>query len=232
MSEFYLVIEDGRLADYLDNNFNAYTITTKDGRYLCQFDSLIEAHDRDKARRCVESELLFINYLYKFAFDKLISDWLICEIYNDDSLHFFKFISIKSSIEMDITIQAPIVEEESTLDDAFSWLRISDERSAALIVKSLELYLNRDWFNYYKIYELIKEDNMLQEVNAEFGNMMERLTLTANNYTKSGDEGRHIEGYLNDSKKSPKLSAMTLDEANKFIGELIKFWLSYRSSIG
>jgi hypothetical protein len=93
------------------------------------------------------------------------------------------------------------------------------------IAKALTYFQRGDWFNLYKAWEAVRdgvggEKALLDEKRWTDKKTKNRFTQTVNNPNVIGDEARH--GVWKDQ---PPSKPMTIDEAQEFVGRLIRAWV-------
>jgi hypothetical protein len=102
------------------------------------------------------------------------------------------------------------------------WLEEGTDRA---VDDALRYYANEtNWFNLYKVYEVIKNDAEIKGVTLKLltKNNTERFKYSANNANASGDAARHS---LAEFPNKAKLTPLSLGEAENYIDKLLTEWL-------
>jgi hypothetical protein len=103
-------------------------------------------------------------------------------------------------------------------------LRASKKNSN--VQDALKFYRNGNWFNLYKVYELVKDDvNGEKEILSRkwiSKTSLKRFTQMAQSRAGLGDDARHAS-----KKYKPPAKAMSLTEAKTIIGTLLQNWINY-----
>jgi hypothetical protein len=102
---------------------------------------------------------------------------------------------------------------------ADKWLALAARDPDA--AKALSFWAKpHDWATLYKVWEIIRDGEEVQNKGWASGNEITRFTRTANHQEAAGDDARHSR-----LKADPPPNPMTLGEADGFIGRLLRTWL-------
>jgi hypothetical protein len=111
-------------------------------------------------------------------------------------------------------------------DLLIKWLEEGNDLS---VDEALRYYANEvNWFNLYKIYEVIEHDNRSRQVDlAQLRqDKVEDFTYSANNFKASKYDARQSSKKFEKSSSKPtKRTAMSLNDAKSFIDDLLTQWL-------
>ncbi|MGV0595111.1 hypothetical protein [Mycolicibacterium porcinum] len=97
---------------------------------------------------------------------------------------------------------------------------------AARVLRILARNEDLDWYDLYKIHEIIRRDiepDKLDKIGWTTKAQDSAFTVSADRYEVSGDAARHA---VDSRKESPK-NTMTIGEGRAYIGSLITQWLDY-----
>lgn len=128
-------------------------------------------------------------------------------------------MSFKLRMRATLTIKGQNEPMETSVE---KWLKVSKKSEAVRSV--LHYYNNPNWWNLYKIYEVIKEDlgGDAKIRSKQFATKKEisSFTGTANSRLLLGDEARHA-----DSKNQGPQTPINLAEARRWIKNLSQKWI-------
>jgi hypothetical protein len=106
------------------------------------------------------------------------------------------------------------------------WLEEGNDLS---VDEALRYYANEvNWFNLYKIYEVIEHDIRSRQVDLTLlrQDKAEDFTYSANNFKASKYDARHSsKKFEKPSSKPTKRTTMSLNDAKNFIDDLLTQWL-------
>jgi hypothetical protein len=106
------------------------------------------------------------------------------------------------------------------------WLAMKKDRA---VEDAMLYYTNQmNWFNLYKVYEVIEHDVRRDILNKWTQGRAEDFTYSANNARVSGYDARHSSAKY--PKASSKRSSMSLQEAFVFVTDLLLRWLQTKPS--
>jgi hypothetical protein len=92
------------------------------------------------------------------------------------------------------------------------------------VTEALRFYRIGDWINLYKSYEIMRDsiggESKIFQNNWATKKIVGRFTQTAQSYDSIGDEARHAS-----RKYKPHKEPMSINEAQKIIGDLLKKWI-------
>ena len=143
------------------------------------------------------------------------------------------FISFNSKVAVSSSATADVQNADGTVEhrdfekEAFAKAMAALQEHPAVSEVMNFWGKERNWFNLYKIFELIRKDAGGEQKLIKNGlitkSEMSRFTNSANNRKASGDDARH-----GVSHHQPPANPMTLDDGKGFIDRLIREWLELK----
>jgi hypothetical protein len=227
---FYILHRDGECL-YLPSDFPSQNRINRYYWLSSDFDLLTDPQD---VLSYASQQLPLLNSIIKLKYGTRMRTIKIDDIYRIDEQDRL----IKETATMQMT-SGGLVTSESFLQSANSqhpnileaWFAIKNNPK---VYEVMRYYSNNlDWFNLYKVYQIIKRDVGKSEHNGTLPrgtfarwthNRARALDFeqSANDFNRSNFDARHSS---EDSHFVPQATTMSLQEATKFVTSLLIQWL-------
>lgn len=227
------------LEDLTHNKTLEWSIIKKEGRYYLKsttFDSLTDA---DQVRKVATNILSKINGLAKLqitGFQPIEFD-ATARIDESGNYHHFIFASGSINFRSRMSVKGTVLKVDGTVDTSpqQQTTLIESGYSIAMhntnVAEAVRIFgtLKNNWFNLYKIYEIVRDDvgghnNLINTGWAQNKDDISRFTGTAQRSELIGDEARHSR-----MKGSPPSNPMSHSEAQALIRTILVKWISSKS---
>jgi len=136
--------------------------------------------------------------------------------------------SLSASGRMNISAGEDFFQTSAQVKPTFAdvWLLAETDET---VDAALHYYTDEaNWFNLYKIYEVVEQDTTIRNVNLVILNQdrAKNFTYSANHFKASKYDARHFsKKFEKMSSKPTKRTALSLREAKEFIDDLLIEWL-------
>jgi hypothetical protein len=131
-----------------------------------------------------------------------------------------RHLSVTAKLELRWAIEGPT---RPAPHEAGRWLALAQQDQD--VADALRFLVAPDWFNLYKVYEIIKKDvggqKPLQQMAPKLAAGLRQFIATANHPSLLGDRARHAR-----TEGSPNMTPMALAEAQQLVWALLEQWLS------
>ncbi len=224
-----------------------YNIVEAEGGYCLSFSDSIDQGNVEKAKQVADVVIAHLNailQLPQFGITKAL------ERENEDVITIDDNGKKIGQSTKGTSVLVKVGPNFTTIDFS-NLLEIEAKANSLSWVKQALRYYGQgiNWFSLYDIYECLRKDIEELEgreipeqwlMDSHGRNRLDDFTESANNYNISGYIARHTEAEskeierINDKwvrlkKNGKEIMTMTLDEARKFIENLMMKWLKYRT---
>lgn len=161
------------------------------------------------------ASIIYINHIY-------VTTNAIYRLDENNKLQGIGFLegNINCRFRFKATITKNVINGKENLENKYQkW--IDKSKSESEIREILHYFNNQNWWNLYKIYEIINNDlKKTKIVNLVSKNQLTRFKQTANDNKIIGESARHAT-YNNESIKNP----MDINSARMFIIDYFEKWI-------
>jgi len=211
-----------------------HTVIEEDGSYYLKSSDFDSFSSADDVRKCAIKIIDWLNGAMKLRspnFRSVFEDG-VTFINEDGKRH--HYVYLKGTIAARTKVSAELTTSNGTLQvapqpsDVESWLSLAKRDKA--VADAFHFFgFRRDWFNLYKVYEIIRDDVggevKLKEKNWVPNKYLKNFTRTAQSREAIGDDARHA----SEKPAPPEKNPMTRKEAESLIRKLLRDWLSSKT---
>lgn len=201
------------------------TITKHQGNYVIKSEQFNRLNSSDEVRVEAEKCLLRLNGILKLMniSNINIEQSYVIRLDKNGTSHIhavaMSCVSLSSGA-CDIThrnANGSIVPISKKVPGLFA---LCNDDSVAMAIE-LWQHDSESWYGLYKVYEFIRGD-IINKLEPEIVDELERFTQTANSYDSIGKDARHSPKYM------PHKNPMPLPEAKALINKLMRHWISQK----
>ena len=194
---------------------NVYYIETPYTNYTSITEDWIQSH--------VTNRISILNGIARLQYNdhENVQVGCFCEFLADGTILANLKVKDKISWKSRMTATLSFVwETRSQISDVEKYRIIAEKNKTVGDV--LHFYENPDWWNLYKIYELIKNDTGWKDAFSGYTKKISNFSWTANNYSNIWDNARHSHAESNKAMTNP----ITLLESQELWREIIQKWIT------
>ena len=212
-----------------------WIILKEEGDYFLKSSAFDNLNDAEKVREVATGILDKLNGLAKLRFGSFQPLKIGAVSYIDDSGKRHQFVSFPSAtltMRSKLRVTATVVKPDGTVDasnkkqPSIIELGYSIAQKDANAAEALRIFgvFDTNWFNLYKVFEIIRDDvgGHAQLIRAGWVSEknISRFTGTAQSSDILGDDARHAR-----YRGGPPSDPMSLSEAKSFIKTILEQWI-------